>query len=300
VSRDRRGSDAAHTIGGQAVIEGVMMRSPTRWALAVRRPDGGIHTESHPVREPGSPRHWADAALVRGLLALGETLRIGLRALRVSARVASGEDGEELRDRDMAGALGVAFVFFVVLFIVLPAVLVGGAGDRTVVHNLREGAVRIAIFFAYVLAISLLRDVRRVFAYHGAEHKTIAAHEAGAQLTHEGVRPFPTIHVRCGTNFLFLVMLVSAAVFSLVGRDPLWWRVASRIILLPVVAAVSYETLRLAARHPRNAVVRLISWPGLLLQRITTREPADDQLEVALAALQALLEDQGHSHTGTP
>jgi uncharacterized protein YqhQ len=278
-----------------------MMRSLRWWAIAVRRPQGSIHTESHRVGGYIEERAWLNKPLVRGVLALGEAMSIGVRALAISARYSSGEEGEELTQREIRGAIAFAFVFFIALFIVLPALVVrGGEGGSLFVfeasrigHNLREGGVRIGIFLGYVLAISLIRDVRRVFQYHGAEHKVIAAVETTGEASAAAAKPFSTVHVRCGTNFLFLVMLLAVVVFSFVGRSPWWWRVSSRILLLPLVASISYETLRIAARHHGNLLVRAITWPGLLLQRITTREPSDDQLEVAVAAMHELMAREG-------
>lgn len=287
-----------HSLGGQAVMEGVMMRSPRWWALAVRRPEGTIHTESHRVAGYLERRPALGKALIRGVLGLGESLAIGIRALSISARISAGQEGEELSPREVATAVALAVVVVVVLFVVLPALLIGGGEEEglfvaepaLVVDNLVEGGVRIGIFLAYVVGVSFLKDIRRVFQYHGAEHKVIAAYEAGAPPTPEGARPHSTIHVRCGTNFLFLVMLLAVVVFSVVGRTPWWWRVGSRILLLPVVAALSYEVLRFAARHEGSLLVRAITWPGLLLQRVTTREPSVEQMEVALAALGELAE----------
>ncbi|HVE91126.1 MAG TPA: DUF1385 domain-containing protein [Actinomycetota bacterium] len=280
----------AHSIGGQALMEGVMMRSPARWAVAVRRPEGVIHVESHPV--PSAGRTYP--AGVRGVVALGEAMSIGMRALSISARQSSGSDDPPSRG-EIAGAMAVSFVAFIVLFVVIPALVAGrGGGDRDPLRNLAEGGLRIGILLAYILLISRMRDIRRVFQYHGAEHKVIAAREAGADATVDGVRPFSTIHVRCGTNFLFLVMMLSVGVFSVVGRDPLWWRLLSRVLLVPVVAGLAYELLRIAARRPRNPLVRLITLPGLALQRITTREPDDDQVLVALAAMRELESASGN------
>lgn len=293
----------AHTLGGQAVIEGVMMRSPGWWALAVRRLDGGIHTESHPVGGFAARRPWLAKPLIRGVLGLGEAMAIGVRALSISARVSAGEE-EAPSKREIAMAVAVAIVFFVGLFIVVPALIArggrGAAGGGAFLHNLLEGLVRIGVFIGYIVLISFLPDIKRVFQYHGAEHKVIAAHEAGAPRTKEAARPFSTVHVRCGTDFLFLVMILAVLVFSLVPRGGILMRVGSRVVLLPVVAALSYEMLRLAARYERNLLVRLITFPGRFLQRITTREPDDGQLDVALASLAELLEREGLDDGGSP
>lgn len=288
----------AHTVGGQAVIEGVMMRSEDWWAIAVRRPEGTVHTESHPVASDRS--RFPKVRFLRGVRALGQTLSIGMRAISISARESSGEEAE-VRDQDIALAIGLAVLLVIGLFIVLPALVIRGGDEGgslglfvldpgLIVHNLVEGGVRIGVLFAYIGAVSLLGDVRRVFAYHGAEHRVIAGFEDEAPRSVEGVRRYSTIHMRCGTNFLFLVMLLAAVVFSIVARSPWWWRIGSRIILLPVVAALSYEVLRFSARHRGNPLVRLLTWPGLALQRVTTRKPDDEQVEVALAALGELLD----------
>lgn len=300
----------AHSVGGQALIEGVMMRSEDWWAVAVRRPEGTINTESHPVRPEGEGSRLGRVRFIRGIRALGETLSIGMRAISISARESSGEEAE-VGDRDIALAIGLAVLLVIGLFIVLPALVIrggeegGGLGlfvldPNLIVHNLVEGGVRIGVLFAYIFAVSLLADVRRVFAYHGAEHRTIAGFEDGAPRSVEGVRPYSTIHMRCGTNFLFLVMLLAAVVFSIVARTPWWWRIGSRLVLLPLVAALSYEVLRLSARHAGNPIVRLLTWPGLALQRVTTRPPDDDQVEVALAALDELLERHGEGSREEP
>jgi uncharacterized protein YqhQ len=271
-----------------------MMRSPQRWALAVRQPGGGIYLESHPVRDR---RALADVPLMRGVTALVDTLGTGIRALAISARIALGETPDAAPPtREVAGALALGAVVFTALFILLPAILPGGGprhGGEALVRNLIEGGIRIAILLAYVVGISFIRDIRRVFEYHGAEHKVIAAREAGAPATVEAARPFPKVHVRCGTDFLFLVMIVAIFVFSLLGRPPLAWRLASRVLLTPVVAAISYEVLRLAARYEQNPVIRALTFPGRALQLITTREPGDDQIEVALASLDELLRPAG-------
>jgi len=293
----RGAGPAPHTIGGQALIEGVMIRSPRWWAVAVRRPEGTIHTESHRVGGYLEEHPKLARPLIRGVLALGEAMSIGIRALQISARQSTGQE-TEIGRREMGFAVALALVFVTGLFVIAPALLVRGGGGASglfvfepalIVHNLFEGLVRIAIFLAYVLVVSLLPDIRRVFQYHGAEHKVISAFEHG-EPTVEGARRFSTVHVRCGTNFLFVVMLLAVVVFSVVGRTPIWWRIVSRFLLLPVVAAISYEVLRIAARHERNLLIRAITWPGLLLQRVTTRTPDDGQVEVAVASLDELLQ----------
>lgn len=278
-----------------------MMRSPGWWALAVRKQDGGIHTEAHETAAYAKKRPILGRPGLRGIIALGESLAIGMRAMSISARVSAGEDDAPSK-KEMGIAIAVALLFFVAVFIALPAILTRGAGTHTgwalVGRNLIEGLVRIGIFLAYILLISLMPDIRRVFQYHGAEHKVIAAHESGAPPTAQAARGFSTVHVRCGTDFLFIVMIMAVLIFSLAGAGPVWWRILSRVVLLPVVAALSYELLRLSARHERNLAIRVLTAPGRLLQRVTTREPDDDQLDVALAAMLELMRREGITPPG--
>ncbi len=272
--------------GGQAVIEGVMMRGRDHWAVAVRRPDGGIHLESHDV-DPLTRRFpWLGKPGLRGVVVLGQSLRIGMRALQISANAAAPEE-ERLSSGQMALSMTLAVALFLGLFIALPAAALGWA-DRWLgsglVGNVLEGVARILLFLGYLALIGRTAEIRRVFEYHGAEHKTIAAFEHGDALTPEAVDRYPTVHVRCGTNFLLIVMILTILAFALFGDPPLGWRIGSRLLAIPLVAAVAYELLRLGARFPRSAVLRALMAPGLWLQRITTKPPAPDQIEVAIAA----------------
>ncbi len=275
-----------HLYGGQAVIEGVMMRGRDHWAVAVRRPDGGIHLESHDV-EPVTRRFpWLGKPGLRGVIVLGQSLRIGLRALQISANAAAPED-ERLSSGQMALSMTLAVVLFLGLFIALPAAALGWA-DRWLgsglLANVLEGVFRILLFLGYLVLIGRTTEIRRVFEYHGAEHKTIAAYEHGDELTPEAVDRYPTVHVRCGTNLLLIVMILTILAFALLGDPPLGWRIGSRLLAIPLVAAVAYELLRLGARFPRSTALRALMAPGLWLQRITTQPPARDQIEVAIAA----------------
>ncbi|HXF73533.1 MAG TPA: DUF1385 domain-containing protein [Actinomycetota bacterium] len=275
-----------HLYGGQAVIEGVMMRGRDHWAVAVRRPDGGIHLESHDV-EPVTRRFpWLGKPGLRGVVVLGQSLRIGMRALRISADAAAPED-ERLSSGQMALSMALAVALFLGLFIALPAAALGWA-DRWLgsglLANVLEGVFRVALFLGYLALIGRTAEIRRVFEYHGAEHKTIAAYEHGDELTPEAVDRYPTVHVRCGTNFLLIVMILTILAFALFGDPPLAWRIGSRLLAIPLVAAVAYELLRLGARFPRSTALRVLMAPGLWLQRITTQPPARDQIEVAIAA----------------
>ncbi|WP_438318583.1 DUF1385 domain-containing protein [Candidatus Caldatribacterium sp. SIUC1] len=281
-------------IGGQALIEGVMMRSPHRLAMAVRRPDGSIVLE---VREevPLSRRSpFFALPVIRGIVGLVDSLVVGLRALSYSAQVALDEE-HRLTGFDIGLALLLALGLFVGLFVALPTFLTSLL-DRflrsTVVYNLMEGAIRIGVFLLYLLVISNLRDIRRVFEYHGAEHKAIFTFEEGEELTPENAAKFATRHPRCGTSWLLLVMVVSVLIFSCLGRPGVFVRILSRVLVVPLVAGLAYEAVKLLSRHRQSLVARLVSLPGLWLQYLTTREPDRDQLEVAFAALRGSLGEE--------
>jgi uncharacterized protein YqhQ len=276
--------------GGQAVIEGVMVRGPHTMAVAVRRPDGTIAVKSQALGGlyTGLLRR---VPFVRGVVVLWETMALGIRALGYSAQVAAGEDESEASGARVWGTMAVAFVLVAGVFFAGPVLLtrwlegtLGGTGAVVV-----EGLLRLGLFLAYILAVGLLPDIRRVFAYHGAEHRTIHAYEAGRPLDVEAVRPFPNAHPRCGTGFLLTVMVVALVVFTLMGTPPLWWRVLSRVVLLPVIASVSYEAIRLGMLIEGIPILNWLLKPNLLLQSLTTRDPDDDQIEVAVAALQGVL-----------
>ena len=278
-------------IGGQAVIEGVMMRGPAQLATAVRQPNGEITVDLQPLKSVGDRWPILKKPLIRGVVSLVESLVIGMKALSFSARVA-GDDEEELTDKEIIVTMGGAFLLAILLFIVLPtysAKFMKMWLTDPFWLNLAEGMIRIVIFLGYIGAISMAPDIRRVFQYHGAEHKTIHAYEAGQELTVENIRPHSTLHPRCGTNFLFLVMLVSIIIFAFLGWPDLWLRIASRVVLMPLVAGIAYEAIRYSGRHIDRPLVYAITLPGLWLQKITTREPDDSQIEVAVRALQAVL-----------
>jgi uncharacterized protein YqhQ len=276
------------SMGGQAVLEGVMMRGESTWAVAVRTPEGDIALEVRTA--PG----WADRCrripVVRGVASLGESLSLGYRALTWSANQQVPEE-ERVSERAMGVAITVSMVVFAALFVVVPAVAGKGASGWLdfLPFELAEGVVRLGLFVGYLAAISLVGDIRRVFQYHGAEHKAIAAYENGVELTPEAADRFTTAHVRCGTNFLLTVMVVAIVTYSFVPAEGLWEVVASRVVLIPVIAGLAYEVIRLAAKHMHRAWVRWLMRPGLALQRLTTREPTLDQLEVAIASLRAVL-----------
>src|SRR6266550_8192762 len=287
-------------IGGQAVLEGVMMRSPSNWALAVRKPDGEIAEVNRPIRSVMS-RHWFfRLPILRGVIALGESLAIGFRALAISANYAAqqeGDDGEvqtELSRGALIFAFAIAIGFAVMLFKVTPALITSWLPiETTGWFVIVEGAIRVSIFFLYLLLISLLPDLRRVFQYHGAEHKVINAYEAGEELEPERVARYSLLHVRCGTAFLLYVMVVAIFVFAFFGRPIWYWLIATRILLLPVIAGIAYEIIRFAGQRPNNRILMTLLAPGLWLQRLTTREPTLDQLEVSIRALREVLEREG-------
>ena len=276
--------------GGQALIEGVMMRGRENMAVAVRLPDGGIKVVCQSVPHIYSGR-LRETPFVRGVIMLVETLSLGLRALMFSADAQTGE-AEELNKGAMWGTLLLALGFAVALFFVAPLLLSRLFYARissALLVNLIEGAIRLAILIAYLWSIGLSRDIRRVFAYHGAEHKAVNAYEHGADLEVEKTRPYGTAHVRCGTSFLLAVVIVAILVFAFVGRPALWLSIVFRIVFLPVIAAISYEFIRLSADHADRWFMKPLMVPGMALQSLTTREPDDGQLEVALSALREVV-----------
>lgn len=289
------------TIGGQAVIEGVMMRGPELVATAVRNPQGRIELEVKPVNSIADRYPIFKKPMLRGCVSLFESLVMGIRSLGYSAQMA-GEEDEQLTDRELAGTMIFAFALAAVLFIAIPtgaAKLFHVITEDPVFLNLMEGFLRLFIFMAYIFAISRMKDIQRVFQYHGAEHKTIACFEAGEALTVENVARHTRLHKRCGTSFLLIVMLVSIFVFAFLGWPDLAERIASRIVLLPVVAGISYEIIRFSA----NSDNCLLGWavkPGLWLQKLTTREPEPEMIEVAIESAKAVLpEDKITSGTGS-
>jgi len=284
--------------GGQAVLEGVMMRGRRSWAVAVRAPSGKVVVEEEPLQGAAYGGRVTRTPFLRGIGMLWETLNLGMRALMFSANVAL-SDGEEevgLSKPIMASTILVSVAFAVGLFFVLPVLLVGVI-DRHIASsfasNVLEGLLRLAIFVGYLVAIGFLPDIRRVFAYHGAEHMTINAYEAGAPLEPKIVAGFSRAHPRCGTTFLFEVLVLSIFVFALIGRPPLVERLLSRVVLVPLIAAVSYEFLKLTAGAYGRPAVRLFLTPFLALQSLTTRPPDERMLEVAITSLKRVLVNDG-------
>ena len=277
-------------VGGQAVIEGVLMKGPEHWGLAVRDPEGRICRKSWLGSEWLKGSFWK-LPIIRGFATMVEMMRVGMRALSMSADISLGEE-EKMSPWETAASIGVALLAVVGLFVALPMFVGEYLASRFALShagkNIAEGLMRGAIFIGYVSVISMWKDIARIFEYHGAEHKTINAYEHYAELTPEGVASYSRIHRRCGTSFLLIVVIVSIIVFSAVGGGPVWWRIGSRIILLPVVIGLSYEFIRSASNSKTWG--KYMIKPALTLQYITTREPSADQLEVALAALETALD----------
>ena len=277
-------------VGGQAVIEGVMMRDANKTATAVRLPNGEIEVETHPVTSIRERYPVLNLPLIRGSVIMVESLVIGMRALSFSAQ-AAGEEDEQMTKKEIAMTILFALVLASVLFIVIPtgaAHLAAVYTDDPVVFNLIEGGIRLFVFLLYIWGISFMGGIRRVFQYHGAEHKTIHCYEAGEALTVENVQKFPRLHPRCGTNFLLIVMVVAIVFHVFFGWPDLWLRILSRLAVLPVVAGVSYEIIRFAGRS-ENRIVRIMITPGLWLQYLTTRPPEGEMVEVAIESLKAVL-----------
>jgi uncharacterized protein YqhQ len=318
-------------VGGQAVLEGVMMRGVSHWAVAVREPtdrngatptseipsSGGSPNGTSPngagtieLDEEGRPlgaiqvhreqfvskikqRRLYRVPVVRGVVALVESLTIGMKALGISANAQLDEPDEEISKRTWGFAVFLSLAFAIGLFFVLPVTVASIWKDQlgsSVVFVLVEKAIRITIFLAYIWAISRIRDLRRVFEYHGAEHKTISCYEAGDELVPERATLYSRLHMRCGTSFLLIVMIIAVFVFAPIGRPALYWLILSRIVGIALVAGLAYEVIRWAGRNRRKHWVRVLMWPGLQLQKLTTREPSLDQLAVAIASLKSVLE----------
>ena len=285
---------ARFTYGGQALIEGVLMRGRDAIAVAFRHPDGRIVWASEALDTGPHSWRFAKAPLVRGLIVLYETLIVGTRWLIRSANIQAAGEGLELGGGSVAILLGVTMVLGVGFFFVVPLLVAQAVTDNSgsLGQHLIEGLIKVGLFLGYLALVARAPDIRRVFEYHGAEHMTIHALEAGDPLTTDAVRKYPTAHPRCGTEFLVVLIALSILVFALIGRQDRLVGVVTRIVLIPVLAAVGYELLRWGARHRSNPIVKAIMWPGILVQMITTKRPSDDQIEVAIVSMeQALVAD---------
>jgi uncharacterized protein YqhQ len=279
------------SVGGQAVLEGVMMRAPGAWAIAVRRPDGVIEAVRHELPRLSSRSKVATIPFLRGIMVLGESLTLGYRALTWSAQKVAGEDEEELSRGEIAFSMGIALVIFVGLFIMVPALVAGWlAGDSRIAFATIDAALMLVIFIGYLWLIGRSKEIRRVFQYHGAEHMSIHAFEAGEPLSVDSVARYRPEHPRCGTNFLMIVILLSITVFSFVGKPDWPLLVASRIIGIPLIAGLSYEVLKFAGARQSERVGRFMAAPGMWLQKLTTGVPERDMIEVAVTSLVSALE----------
>ena len=293
----------AHLYGGQAVVEGVMMRGARHWAVAVRRPAGDVHVESHRIESVADRHPILRKPGLRGVIVLGQSLAIGVRALLIAANQ-SVEDEEQLTKRQVGVSLAIAMIFFVAIFILGPTLAFTWVERRLgggVITLILEGLFRVALFVGYLWLIGRTKDIHRVFEYHGAEHKTIAAFEHGDDLeATDLIDRYPKEHVRCGTNFLIIVMIITIFVFTLFGTPGIWWRLGSRVVAIPIIAGIAYEALRLGARFPDSLVMRGLMAPGIWLQKITTQEPDDSQIEVAVASFKEVLrrEDEAAETAG--
>jgi len=294
--------DGRIRVGGQAVIEGVMMRSPKSMAIAVRRPNGEIVVKREGLTFFSEQTFFFKLPLVRGVITLISALILGIQALNYSANQALAEEEKALSSWAMAFTLAAALCFGIFLFFLLPLYLtkwlrfaIPMVSESGLLFNLVDGAIRLIIFLAYLWGISFFKEIRRVFQYHGAEHKSIFAFEAGESLTIDRVKGFSYLHPRCGTSFLLIVMLVSILVFALIPHHlPFGYKVASRVVLIPLIAGLSYEIIRFADQKRENRGIQYFIKPGLWLQRLTAREPSEAQIEVALCALKGVLELEGH------
>jgi uncharacterized protein YqhQ len=283
-------------VGGQAIMEGVLMRSPNFWGMAVRTPSGDMDLRAERFRSITRRSKLFRLPIIRGVLSLGETLWLGMKALTLSTNIALGEE-QELSKKEIAGTLVFALVLGFGLFLVAPVLgtkglgsLVGSSIQNPVLFNLVEGVIRIAIFVAYLIGITFLsKDIKRFFAYHGAEHKAIKVYERGEELVPQNARKLDTSHVRCGTSFVLYVLVLSILIFSLLGVQGWLYMLASRIVVIPLVAGLAFEFIMWSARHQDSALVRALVWPGLQMQKLTTREPSDDMVEVAIASLKKVL-----------
>ena len=281
-------------IGGQAVLEGVMMRGVSTWSVAVRKPEGEIEVSSEPLVSWAKRHRFLRLPVIRGVVALAESLKIGFRALAISAnaQLAEEEDQEPIGGLTWGITIALSLVLAIGLFFVIPVGATSLIKDQlgsALLFWLVEGILRTAIFIGYIVLISRLPDLRRVFEYHGAEHKTISCFEAGDELTPERAARYSRLHPRCGTSFLLIVMVLAIFVFAPIGLPEWYWLLLSRILGIPLIAGLSYEVIKWAGRNRHKDWVRAVMWPGLMLQNLTTREPDHEQLEVSIRALEAVL-----------
>lgn len=283
-------------VGGQAIMEGVLMRSPNFWGMAVRTPSGEMDTRVEPFRSVTTKSRLLRLPIVRGAVSLGETLWLGMRALALSTNVALGEE-ENLSKKEIAFTLLFGLVLAFALFLALPVfgtkglgALMGTSIENPILFNLVEGVIRIAVFVLYLVGITAVsKDIKRFFAYHGAEHKAIKVYERGDELVPENARRLDTSHVRCGTSFVLYVLVLSILAFATLGVEGWLYMLVSRVVVIPIVAGIAFEFIMWSARHQQSGLVKALVWPGLQMQRLTTREPDDGMVEVAMASLKKVL-----------
>lgn len=277
--------------GGQAIIEGVMMRSPFKYAIAVRKPDKEIILKTGKLRSLSNRIKFLKWPIFRGIINLIESLTLGLKALTYSAEQATGEE-DKISNVEMFFTILIAFVLFILIFIALPTTIARYLDkylSSLILYNLFEGTLRIGIFLFYLYFISKIKDIKRVFEYHGAEHKVIYTYEAGEELKVDNVKKYSTLHPRCGTSFIFIVLIISILVFSLLGKQTLLLRITYRVIIIPLIAGLSYEILKLSAKNMDKIFIKWVVMPGLWFQKLTTKEPDEAQIEVAIKALKGVL-----------
>jgi uncharacterized protein YqhQ len=309
LSGEHTGHPAA-SVGGQAVIEGVMMRGKRHWALACRRPDGTISLHSEALTPLADRYPILRRPILRGVIGLWESMSLGIKTLSMSANESMGEEERDISKKEMALSLTIGIVMAVGLFVVLPLFAIGSVRDwfpNSSAFVAAEGVMRIVILVLYIFVVSRIKQMRRVFEYHGAEHKTIHALESGLELTPANIKKFSPVHPRCGTSFLLIVMVLAIIIFSFVPIPQDWTNVLyvslfilSRIIGIPLVVGLSYEVIKFAGRHKDSRFMKVVMYPGMLLQKLTTKEPDESQIEVAIAALEgvAALEPIEMDHGG--
>ena len=285
--------DPANTVGGQAVLEGVMMRAPTAWAVAVRKPDGEIVARRDDLPRLSERNRWARIPFVRGIFVLVESLSLGFRALSWSAQKATDEEEEPLTGAQIGWTMALAFVFFAGVFILLPALAAGAVSTESgIVFNVTEGVIRLVLFVGYIWAIGRSKEIARVFEYHGAEHMSIHAYEAGEPLSIESVARYSPEHPRCGTSFLLIVVLGSIIIFTFFGVPGFVFLVVSRLLGIPLIAGLAYELLRWSGTRPGGRLAAILAAPGIWLQKLTTAVPDAGQIEVAISSLVVALDDE--------
>lgn len=286
------GIDPTKTVGGQAVIEGVMMRAPSGWSVAVRQPDGNITARRNDLGRLSERNRWARVPFIRGIFVLGESLTLGFKALSWSAQVATEEEEKPLTGAQIGWTMALAFAFFAGVFILLPALAAGAVSSESdLLFSVIEGVIRLTLFIGYIWAIGRSSEIARVFEYHGAEHMSIHAYEAGDPLTIAAVAKYPPEHPRCGTNFLLIVVLGSIIIFSFLGQPGWVFLVVSRLIGIPIIAGLAYELIRFSGTRP-GPLADILARPGIWLQKLTTSVPDEEQIEVAISSLVVALDEQ--------